>query len=127
MGLAGQPDYRLIHALFLDDAELALVLFDPTEHSEPLRGADYWLKALATRPGGPGRSILVGARIDRGEPTLTDDQILAFCGDRAVSGGYLLTSAATGVGLDDLVAPDAGPGGMGAHACHRHDGDVQAD
>ncbi len=28
--LAGQPDYRLIHALFLDDADLALVLFDPT-------------------------------------------------------------------------------------------------
>src|SRR4029077_2046700 len=28
--LAGQDDYRLIHALFLDDADLALVLFDPT-------------------------------------------------------------------------------------------------
>jgi uncharacterized protein with WD repeat len=27
--LAGQPDYRLRHALFLDDAELALVLFNP--------------------------------------------------------------------------------------------------
>jgi WD40 repeat protein len=27
--LAGQPDYRLTHALFLDDADLALVLFDP--------------------------------------------------------------------------------------------------
>ncbi len=30
--LAGQPDYRLIHALFLDDADLALVLFDPTHN-----------------------------------------------------------------------------------------------
>ena len=25
---AGQPDYRLVHALFVDDADLALVLFD---------------------------------------------------------------------------------------------------
>jgi GTPase SAR1 family protein len=31
--LAGQPDYRLLHALFLDDAELALVLFDPTDRT----------------------------------------------------------------------------------------------
>ena len=45
--LAGQPDYRLIHTLFLDDADLALVLFNPANRQEPLRGVDYWLKALA--------------------------------------------------------------------------------
>jgi WD40 repeat protein/GTPase SAR1 family protein len=101
--LAGQPDYRLLHALFLDDAELALVLFDPTDRAEPLQGADYWLKALARRPSGPCPAILVGARIDRGQPTLTEDQILAFCADRGVSGGYLPTSAFTGEGLTDLV------------------------
>ena len=44
--LAGQPDYRLIHALFLDDADLALVLFDPTRDDDPLRGVDYWLRQL---------------------------------------------------------------------------------
>ena len=30
--LAGQPDYRLIHSLFIDDADLALVLFDASTH-----------------------------------------------------------------------------------------------
>ena len=102
--LAGQPDYRLLHALFLDDAELALVLFDPTDHAEPLRGAEYWLKTLANRPSGPGRTILVAARTDRGQPTLTTEEILAFCNERGLSGSYLATSALTGEGLDDLVA-----------------------
>jgi WD40 repeat protein len=102
--LAGQPDYRLLHALFVDDAELALVLFDPTDRTEPLRGAEYWLKALANRPSGPCPAILVGARTDRGQPTLTEDQILAFCTERGVTGGYLATSALAGVGLADLLA-----------------------
>ena len=44
--LAGQPDYRLIHALFLDDADLALVLFDPTRNDDPLHGVEFWLKQL---------------------------------------------------------------------------------
>jgi hypothetical protein len=38
--LAGQPDYRLVHALYLDDADLALVLFDPTRDDDPLRGVE---------------------------------------------------------------------------------------
>jgi WD40 repeat protein len=42
--LAGQPDYRLIHALFLDDADLSLVVFDPTRSDDPLHGVDFWLK-----------------------------------------------------------------------------------
>src|SRR4029077_4140233 len=33
--LAGQPDYRLIHALSLDDADLALIVFDPTDRRNP--------------------------------------------------------------------------------------------
>jgi WD40 repeat protein len=44
--LAGQPDYRLTHALFLDKVDLALLLFDPGNHSNPLKGVEYWLKAL---------------------------------------------------------------------------------
>ncbi|HEX8537918.1 MAG TPA: hypothetical protein VF664_10685, partial [Cystobacter sp.] len=39
---AGQPDYRLIHALFLDDADLALLVFDPTNRQESLKGVEYW-------------------------------------------------------------------------------------
>lgn len=58
---AGQPDYRLLHALFLGDAELALVLLDPTDRIEPFRGTDYWLRGLTMRSTGPCPVILVGA------------------------------------------------------------------
>ncbi len=42
--LAGQPDYRIIHCLFLDDDDVGLLLFDPTKREKPLSGVDYWLK-----------------------------------------------------------------------------------
>jgi GTPase SAR1 family protein len=34
--LAGQPDYRLVHSLYLDDVDTALVLFDPTDKNHYL-------------------------------------------------------------------------------------------
>lgn len=67
--LAGQPDYRLIHALFLDDADLALVLFDPTRNDDPLHGVEFWLKQL--RVGQKCPIVLVaGGRI--GHPAAHD-------------------------------------------------------
>ena len=54
--LAGQPDYRLIHALFLDDADLALVLFDPTRNDDPLAGVEFWLKQFGGQVAGPHRA-----------------------------------------------------------------------
>ena len=101
--LAGQPDYRLIHTLFLDDAKLALVLFNPANRQEPLHGIDYWLKALAHGRERPCCTILVGARIDVGDLTLTRDEIDAFCRDRGIGGRYIATSAKCGDGLGELV------------------------
>ncbi|MGH3865575.1 MAG: hypothetical protein ACRDQ4_05435 [Pseudonocardiaceae bacterium] len=96
--LAGQPDYRLIHALYLDDADLALVLFDPTHGDDPLRGVEYWLRQLGRdRP-----IILVAARGDRGVPRLATEEIEAFCAERGIA-GYVATSALRGDGLDELV------------------------
>ena len=106
--LAGQPDYRLIHALFLDDADLALVLFDPTRDDDPLRGVDYWLRQLGAAesqaaPEGEKREvILVAARADRGAARLTADEIDRFCTDRGIR-SHVTTSAFTGDGLADLV------------------------
>ena len=48
--LAGQPDYRLTHALFLDQANLGLLLFDPTNRERPLGGVEYWLRHLRAAP-----------------------------------------------------------------------------
>lgn len=98
---AGQPDYRLVHALFLDDVDLALLLFDPGNRAEPLRGVDFWLGQLE---GGDVHKILVAARIDRAAPTLTRAELDAFCHGQGIDGGYLPTSAYTGEGIADLKA-----------------------
>jgi small GTP-binding protein len=101
--LAGQPDYRLIHALFLDDADLALVVFDPSRDEDPLRTVDYWLRQLrAGEPDAP-RIILVAARVDRGGLRITDDEIRAFCRRRGIS-DLAMTSALSGLGLSELTA-----------------------
>lgn len=105
--LAGQPDYRLIHALFLDDVDLALVVFDPTRNDDPLFGVDYWLnqlssRSLTNRTGVAPPILLVAARTDRGAPRLTDEDIRAFCKARALH-GYVATSARTAVGVSDLL------------------------
>jgi GTPase SAR1 family protein len=101
--LAGQPDYRLVHSLFLDDVDLALVLFDPANREKPLSGVEFWLKQLSKMEGGPRGSILVGARVDRGKPTLTAKELEEFCSQRGVAGGYVATSAMLGDGLPELM------------------------
>jgi len=70
--LAGQDDYKLIHALFLDDADLALVLFDPTHNVDPLSGVEFWLKQLKVEASPPSGTptMLIAARSDRGTPRL---------------------------------------------------------
>ncbi|HEY0543936.1 MAG TPA: GTP-binding protein [Pyrinomonadaceae bacterium] len=110
--LAGQPDYRLIHALFLDDVDLALILFDSSNISDPLHGVEFWLKQLTKgKKAGQAKSsegqssclkILVGAQSDRGTPTLTVEELKAFCERRGIS-GYLSTSAKEGSGLAELL------------------------
>ena len=98
---AGQPDYRLVHALFIDDADLALVLFDASDIGDPLHGVGFWLKQLQT-----GRSrcpiILVAAQTDRGSCTMTSEELRAFCQKRGIE-GPIHTSAATGAGVAELV------------------------
>jgi WD40 repeat protein len=116
--LAGQPDYRLIHALFLDDADLALVLFDPTRNDDPLAGVEFWLKQLNVAAVGDPHSsppdhrrsqsaatvpvILIAARSDRGTPRLTQEELDTFCRQRGIT-AYLSTSAKAGEGIDALV------------------------
>jgi small GTP-binding protein len=100
---AGQPDYRLVQPLLLDDADLALVLFDPTGRDGPLAGLEYWLKSLTPRCGPPCRKILVGTRIDRGHPAVPREEIDNFCRQYQFEGGYIPTSAHTGEGCEELL------------------------
>lgn len=106
--LAGQPDYRLIHALMVDDADLALVLFDPADDRDPLHGVEFWLKHLQSSvklvPPQNKYAILVGARSDRGEARLTHEELEAYCLEKGIQGGYVLTSAKENLGIEELLA-----------------------
>lgn len=101
--LAGQHIYRPIHAIFLDEVDLALVLFDPTNRQEPLKGAEFWLEQLSGKHPLPP-TVLVGARVDRGAPVLSQQEYDQFCQRYGISGGYISTSAERGTGLDELLA-----------------------
>ena len=99
---AGQPDYRLVHALFVDNTDLALVLFDASDLREPLHGVDFWLKQLQTQ-GGRCPIVLVAAQTDRGSCPLTDEELATFCRTRGLE-GPVKTSALSGQGVTELVA-----------------------
>ena len=98
---AGQPDYRLVHALFVDNADLALVLFDAADLRDPLHGVGFWLQQLQTEQS-RCPIILVAAQTDRGSSTLTPEELTAFCQRHGIV-GPIATSAATGLGIAELV------------------------
>ena len=100
--LAGQPVYRLIHSIFLDKVDASLVLFDPTNRQDPLKGAQFWLEQLKGKKQLPP-SLLVGARMDRGGSTVSQEYLEQFCQQYGISGGYIATSAKTGEGLNELL------------------------
>jgi small GTP-binding protein len=99
--LAGQPDYRLVHALFVDNADLALVLFDASDIHDPLHGVGFWLKQLQ-RAHGACPIILVAAQSDRGSSTLTEAELNVFTKRHEII-GPIETSAANGTGIDQLI------------------------
>jgi len=52
--LAGQPGYRLIHQLHLNEIDVALVVFDAGCSLGDTDGVLHWARALRTPSGGPG-------------------------------------------------------------------------
>jgi small GTP-binding protein len=100
--LAGQSVYGHVHPLFLDNVDTALVLFDPTNRQEPLKGALFWLEHLKGKTQLPP-TVLVGARVDRGGPTLSQQELEQFCQRYGIRGGYISTSAKSSEGLKALL------------------------
>ncbi len=99
--LAGQPEYRLTHQLFLDDTDAALLLFDCSDPSDPFRGVSYWAKALKKHTPPHALKFLVSARcdvspvtVDRGE---INDLLTKYGLDE-----YFKTSAKQGEGVEAL-------------------------
>jgi small GTP-binding protein len=100
--LAGQHVYRPVHVIFLERVDLAILMFDPTNRHESLKGVEFWLEQLAGRGPLPP-TVLVGGRLDRGSPVLSRPDLSRLCERRGVAGGYIGTSAKTGEGVDDLL------------------------
>ncbi|MGH7594935.1 MAG: Rab family GTPase [bacterium] len=101
--LAGQHVYRQIHSIFLDNVAAALVLFDPSNRQDPLKGVEFWLEQLKGKGQLPP-AVLVGARADRGAPALSQQELEQFCQRYGIRGGCISTSAMSGEGLEALLA-----------------------
>src|SRR5581483_3840479 len=100
--LAGQHVYRQIHSIFLENVAAALVLFDPGNRQEPLKGVQFWLEQLKGNGQLPP-AVLIGARSDRGAPALSQQELDQFCQRDGIRGGYISTSASSGEGLEALL------------------------
>ena len=100
--LAGQPDYHLIHQLFLDDTDIALLLFDCSDPADPFRGVPYWAKVLKKQAPRSTLRYLVSARCDVSQVTVDQKEINRKLVEYELD-NYFCTSAFTGKGVDELL------------------------
>ncbi|MFW9263406.1 metallophosphoesterase [Nostoc sp. CALU 546] len=100
--LAGQPDYHLVHQLFLDDTDVALLLFDCSNTAEPFRGIPYWAKVLKKIAPTNALKYLISARCDVSPVTVDQREINQFIGEYGLD-GYFRSSAKTGEGVEQLL------------------------
>jgi small GTP-binding protein len=101
--LAGQPDYRLIHVLFLDDADAALLVLDASRRYELLDVVTFWIKALDAARARSCVKILVSARTDRGNAAVSAEELREFAKRFGIETAFVETSALTGAGLPELA------------------------
>lgn len=105
--LAGQPNYRLIHQLHLDEVALALIVFDAHSDINPFAGVNYWERVLrlSQRPDHNSsvtmKRFLVAARIDRGGRGVSRTRIEQFMEELKLD-KYFETSAKDGRGIAEL-------------------------
>jgi small GTP-binding protein len=100
--LAGQHVYRQIHSIFLENVAVALVLFDPSNRQDRLKGVQFWLEQLKGKGQLPP-TVLIGGRVDRGAPAVSKQELEQYCQRWGIRGGYISTSALKGEGLDALM------------------------
>ena len=102
--LAGQPAYRLVHQLSMEDAALACVLFDCRNETNPFESAAYWSQVLdQARTNANLKKLLVASRIDVGGLPAGKERIEAFVRENGFVAPFIPTSAYTGEGCDELL------------------------
>lgn len=106
--MAGQPGYRLIHQLHLNEVAVALIVFDARSETDPFAGVRHWERALRqaqrTQEGSapPLRKILVAARTDRGGIGVSRQRISKLMKDLSID-AYFETSAKEGKNIIELA------------------------
>lgn len=106
--LAGQPGYRLVHQLHLNEVAVALIVFDSRDETDPFSGVKHWVRALAQarRLEGdaavPQRAYLVAARADRGGIAATRERVQAMVGQLGLD-RFFETSAKEDWQISDLA------------------------
>ncbi|MFH1111180.1 MAG: adenylate/guanylate cyclase domain-containing protein [Planctomycetota bacterium] len=107
--LAGQPGYRVIHQLHLNEVAVALVVFDARSETDPLAGVRHWERALRLAQqrqgtsGVPMKKFLVSARNDRGGVSIGEERVKTIL-DEFGFDGYFKTSAKEGWQVKELRA-----------------------
>jgi class 3 adenylate cyclase/GTPase SAR1 family protein len=104
--LAGQPGYRVIHQLHLNEVAVALVVFDARSETDPLAGVRHWERALRLaqqRQASPVplKKLLVSARNDRGTVSVSKERLDALLKEFEFD-GYFETSAKEGWQIKEL-------------------------
>lgn len=105
--LAGQPGYRVIHQLHLNEVAVAIVVFDARSEIDPLAGVRHWERALRLAQQRQGSSIipmkkfLVSARNDRGGVSISEDRLQSIIREFDFD-GYFKTSAKEGWNIKEL-------------------------
>jgi WD40 repeat protein/class 3 adenylate cyclase len=104
--LAGQPGYRLIHQLHLEDVSLALILFDARSELDPFGGVRHWHRALSQAKKSKysvtsTAEVLVAARVDRGPVGVSRTRVEAVMQELGVV-DFVETSAKDGTGVERL-------------------------
>ena len=101
--LAGQPAYRLVHQLSMEDAIVACVLFDCRNETNPFEAAKYWSQVLDQASTNTKiTKLLIASRIDVGGLPAGKERIETFALENGFA-QFIATSAATGEGCDDLL------------------------
>jgi WD40 repeat protein len=106
--LAGQPGYRLIHQLHLNEIAIALIIFDTRSETDPFAGVRHWHRALtqAQRFQSSGfpllKKFLVAARADRGGIGVSQKRIDNWVKELGFD-GYFETSAKEGWQILELA------------------------
>lgn len=105
--LAGQPGYRLVHQLHLEDVSVGIIVFDSRSELDPFAGVRYWNRVLLHATGTrfnnmtPATRLLAAARIDRGTIAVGKERIVSVIRELGIA-SYTPTSAKEGEGVSEL-------------------------